>query len=343
MWEGMLLAFGNPLLDISATCDEDFLQKYNLKANDAILAEESHLPMYPEMKAMPHVEYIAGGSTQNSMRVFQWIIGEKKVASFMGCIGKDQDGDTLKEKSLEAGLNAVFQYSDDKPTGSCAVVVTGGGKQRSLCANLGAASCFTKDHIEVPANWALLESAEYFYISGYFLVASLETALEVAQDACKKGKVFCMNLSAPYISTAFKDRIFALYPYIDIIFGNEEEALAFAESKGLGVTDPKEIALRMAELPKANEKRERTVIITQGSDSVIIVEGKSLVEIPVPQLKPEEIYDTNGAGDAFVGGFMAQYVQGKSVEECVKCGIWAAQQIIQQLGCTFPKDLKYKS
>ena len=140
----MLLAFGNPLLDITATCDEDFLQKYNLKANNAILAEESHLPMYPEMKAMPHVEYCAGGSTQNSMRVFQvsiwtreidtiimlslysfwpykffcqWIIGKEKVASFMGCIGKDEDGDTIKEKSLEAGLNSVFQYSDDKPTG----------------------------------------------------------------------------------------------------------------------------------------------------------------------------------------------------------------------------------
>ena len=47
----------------------------------------------------------------------------------------------------------------------------------------------------------------------------------------------------------------------------------FAESKGLGVTDPKEIALKMAELPKVNEKRERTVIITQGSDPVIIVDG----------------------------------------------------------------------
>jgi len=36
---------GNPLLDISATVDEAFLAKYELKANDAILAEDKHMAM----------------------------------------------------------------------------------------------------------------------------------------------------------------------------------------------------------------------------------------------------------------------------------------------------------
>lgn len=42
---------GNPLLDISAVVDSDFLAKYGLKANDAILAEEKHKPMYVIFKA----------------------------------------------------------------------------------------------------------------------------------------------------------------------------------------------------------------------------------------------------------------------------------------------------
>lgn len=43
--DGILLGMGNPLLDIQVDVDKDFLDKYNLKGNDAILAEESHLPM----------------------------------------------------------------------------------------------------------------------------------------------------------------------------------------------------------------------------------------------------------------------------------------------------------
>ena len=62
--EGILLGMGNPLLDISVNADKDFLDKYGLEANNAILAEEKHVPMYKEMVDTMKVEYIAGGATQ---------------------------------------------------------------------------------------------------------------------------------------------------------------------------------------------------------------------------------------------------------------------------------------
>lgn len=43
--EGALLGIGNPLLDISAVVDEALLTKYGLKPDDAILAEEKHMPL----------------------------------------------------------------------------------------------------------------------------------------------------------------------------------------------------------------------------------------------------------------------------------------------------------
>jgi len=36
---------GNPLLDMQARNGEKLLEKYSLKENDAILAEEKHAPM----------------------------------------------------------------------------------------------------------------------------------------------------------------------------------------------------------------------------------------------------------------------------------------------------------
>ena len=42
---GILVGMGNPLLDIQVSIGKDFLDKYQLKGNDAILAEKHHLPM----------------------------------------------------------------------------------------------------------------------------------------------------------------------------------------------------------------------------------------------------------------------------------------------------------
>jgi len=41
----LLFCLGNPLLDMQVTGGEKLLEKYGLKSNDAILAEEKHSPM----------------------------------------------------------------------------------------------------------------------------------------------------------------------------------------------------------------------------------------------------------------------------------------------------------
>ena len=41
-----LFCMGNPLLDMQVTNGEELLKKYDLKSNDATLAEEKHMTMY---------------------------------------------------------------------------------------------------------------------------------------------------------------------------------------------------------------------------------------------------------------------------------------------------------
>merc|ERR1711887_209637 len=121
------------------------------------------------------------------------------------------------------------------------------------------------------------------------------------------------------------------------------EALTFAETFNLGTTDIKKIALALSMLPKENGSRGRLVIITQGPDPVICVENGQVLEFAADKLSADKIVDTNGAGDAFVGGFLAQFVQGKDLATSVKCGVWAATHIIQRSGCTLPEVMDFKA
>lgn len=88
-------------------------------------------------------------------------------------------------------------------------------------------------------------------------------------------------------------------------------------------------------MPKQNENRSRVCIITTGDNPIILAKDGEVKEYPVVSLTDEQLVDTNGAGDAFAGGFLAQFVQNQSYDVCIKCGIYTATEIIKRSGCTF--------
>nr|DAD26749.1 TPA_asm: hypothetical protein HUJ06_028217 [Nelumbo nucifera] len=324
-YEGILLGMGNPLLDISAVVDDEFLKKYDVKLNNAILAEDKHLPMYDEMSKKYNVEYIAGGATQNSIRVAQWMLQIPGATGYMGSIGKDKFGEEMKKSSMASGINVHYYEDESAPTGTCAVCVVGG--ERSLIANLSAANCYKTEHLKRPENWALVEKAKYFYIAGFFLTVSPESIQLVAEHAAAKNKIFSMNLSAPFICEFFRDAQEKALPYMDYVFGNETEARTFAKVHGWEIS----------QWPKASGTHKRITVITQGADPVVVAEDGKVKLFPVVLLPKEMLVDTNGAGDAFVGGFLSQLVQEKPIEDCVRAGCYAANVIIQRSGCTYPE------
>ncbi|XP_072944649.1 uncharacterized protein Adk2 [Epargyreus clarus] len=330
--EGLLVGIGNPLLDISAVVDEDLLKKYDMHPDDAIMAEPKHMPLYRELMDKYKTEFIAGGSVQNSLRVAQWILKKPNMSVYFGCVGNDDYAKILKERAVAEGVTVHYQVTDEAPTGTCAVLVT--GTHRSLCANLAAAQKFTPDHLAKEECKKSIEGARFFYASGFFVAVSPESIMQLAKHAHDNGHIFIMNLSAPFVSQFFKEPLEKMLPYVDVLFGNESEADAFAKAFNITETNLEEIALKIAALPKMNSSRKRVVVITQGKDPVILVQGDKVTLIPVTALSREQIVDTNGAGDAFAGGFLSQMVLGNSYETAVKCGIYAATHIIQHSGCT---------
>uniref|UniRef100_A0A8D0H0P6 Adenosine kinase n=1 Tax=Sphenodon punctatus TaxID=8508 RepID=A0A8D0H0P6_SPHPU len=167
--ENVLFGMGNPLLDICAVVDKDFLDKYGLKLNDQILAEEKHKELFEELVKKFKVEYHAGGSTQNSVKVAQWMIQRPhKAATFFGCIGTDKFGEILKTKAEEAHVDAHYYEQSEQPTGTCAACIT--SDNRSLVANLAAANCYKKEeHLDLEKNWKLVEKANVYYIAVSFV------------------------------------------------------------------------------------------------------------------------------------------------------------------------------
>jgi len=336
------MGMGNPLLDISAEVGQDMLDKYDVKLDSAILAEEKHIPIYKELIDEHKATFIAGGATQNSIRIAQWMLkkaGKENETAFMGCVGDDNYAKSLNDCASKDGVLTHYMTDKATPTGTCAVLVKDG--ERSLIANLAAANNFKKDHLETPEAEAIYKAANFYYIAGFFLTVSVESLVIVAEHALANNKTFCLNLSAPFIIDFFGEQVATALEYADYLFCNESEAETYAKKHGLG-DDLKEVALKIAASPKKNDKRPRTVIFTQGSQSTIVACNGVVTEYAVDPLDSSLLVDTNGAGDAFVGGFLSLLTQGKSMEECVKAGHWSARYIIQQPGTTIDEPCTYE-
>lgn len=179
-----------------------------------------------------------------------------------------------------------------------------------------------------------------------------------------------MNLSAPFIPQFFKAQVDELMPFVDVLIGNESEAEAYAASHewdvSVGSTKPRRsltdsrlshplqtkdmatIASKLAELPKQNAATPRLVIITQGPSSTVVAcaspSALGLSESPktyaVEKLASAQIVDTNGAGDAFAGGFLGARQLGKSINEAIQVGHRMGAMCIQCNGPSFkfPKE-----
>eukprot|EP00468_Gymnochlora_sp_CCMP2014_P008700 CAMPEP_0167752578 /NCGR_PEP_ID=MMETSP0110_2-20121227/7219_1 /TAXON_ID=629695 /ORGANISM="Gymnochlora sp., Strain CCMP2014" /LENGTH=352 /DNA_ID=CAMNT_0007638215 /DNA_START=39 /DNA_END=1097 /DNA_ORIENTATION=- len=338
----VLLGVGNPLLDISSHVDKKLVDKYGLKMNNAILAEEKHLPLYKELTDMKDVQYIAGGATLNSIRVAQWMMQKKGASSYIGCVGTDDYSKKMSECASADGVTPVFMKDKDTPTGTCACLIV--DKERSLVANLAAANNYKVDHMKSADVAPVYKGVKLTYIAGFFITVSPETITLLAEHSAAEGTKFCMNISAEFITQVpiFAKTLKETLKYMDFLFGNETEAAAFGKMMGYEAKTVADIAA-LASKEESVKGKKRVVVFTQGSNSTVVaVDGKATSYV-VPKLDSKKIVDVNGAGDAFVGGFLSQVIAGEDLPTCVDAGHYSAQVIIQTSGTTLSGKPTYKA
>lgn len=56
---------------------------------------------------------------------------------------------------------------------------------------------------------------------GFFYTVCPDGVLRLGEHADQHKKLFCTNLSAPFICEIFGDRLMKAMPYVDYLFGNE--------------------------------------------------------------------------------------------------------------------------
>lgn len=74
------------------------------------------------------------------------------------------------------------------------------------------------------------------------------------------------------------------------------------------------------------------VIVTLGAEGAVVSVEDTIHSVPA--YKPEKLIDPTGAGDAFIGAFLAEYARGEDCAWCSHVGSAAASLVVEGIGPT---------
>uniref|UniRef100_A0A915NH10 Adenosine kinase n=1 Tax=Meloidogyne floridensis TaxID=298350 RepID=A0A915NH10_9BILA len=352
-YKNILVGIGNPLLDITANVDKQFVQNHRLEENGSMLVTKKYMDeLIDEIlnsQSDPNIEYTPGGTILNTytpggtilntVRIFQWAMNRivnndnkpiTHFATFFGATGNDDYSEILLSESQKSGLRMLCQKIEDEHTGRCLTMIN--GTKRSMCADLGAASKFNLEFLETPENWSVIENA-----TAHFLNVSPNCIMRICEYAANKNKKFIFNMGAIYLAKKFKKEIEIILKYSNLIFGTP--IYDFLE---LSIHAPKLVENSFISRHRkllypcleVNGLNERVVVITRDALPLIVIKNDGqMIEYKVKEIPNVALVDSSCAGDAFAGGFIAAYVCGYSLKECIEWGCSAAEMIIQRRGC----------
>lgn len=331
-------------MDLIVDVDAEFVEANEIKL-DTTSHTSMNSPVFVEiLKMNPYIN--AGGCSYNAIRVFNWFLKNTEYENQVGGIGAVGDDDlAVKFEQLveRENISCFFEEIENDYTACCATIC----KDRERChlTDLGASTKISETYFNNLLNGEL-SNIEMVYTELYILSHKKDLLIALGEKCLADGKIFGFNLPSIGFINHFNTEICSMIEYADIVFANKEEAKFMAKKLfGLDETiisnEPalmKEIAIRLSKLPKKASTKPRIVVITCGPSTAFLSQhdfnsNKSIIFSNDPFLVPEEfIVDTNGAGDAFAGAFLAFYIQKHDLLACLKAGHWAATQTIQKRG-----------
>lgn len=288
-----VIGIGNPLLDIIIEVDEDVLHEHGLEKGgmhliDGIAGKKILESLHAYAKA-----YVSGGSAANTVAGVALLGGK---SSFVGVVGDDTHGKMYEQDMSGGGVHTNLYRHESEDTGYAITFVTRGG-ERTFATCLGAAGCLRRQHLSEED----IRKSKILHIEGYLLEGeeTREAIVSAMKLAKKYDTLVSLDLSASGVILRHLTLVKAIVSeYADVVFVNEEEALALTGKE-------ESEALHMI-----SESCPIAVVKLGAKGSLVKRHGK------VHEISPHPVVmvNTNGAGDMYAAGFLHGLAQGYDTE-----------------------------
>ncbi|WEJ04366.1 PfkB family carbohydrate kinase [Pseudomonas sp. FJ2-5-13] len=237
---------------------------------------------------------------------------------YLGRHGEGRFGELARAAMQGEGIEMALAASAGKDTGLC-VSLTEASTERTFISHLGAEGELSADDLAqiVP------RVDDYVYVSGYSLLleGKAQPLLDWLQALPRE--IVVVFDPGPQVKAPDSALMRALLPRIDIWTSNGPEALAFT-----GAADMSQA------LPMLNQHLQALLVVRDGPKGCWVGRGAQIEH--VPGFKVQAV-DSNGAGDAHAGVFIAGLANGlKPVEAARRANAAAALAVTRWGPATSP-------
>ena len=309
-------ALGNALVDTQYKVGHEFLTSVGLEADSMTLASsDEQAPIINKLIEMGSESMSdCGGSATNSL-VAAANYGSK--CHHVCRVADDEDGKNYLNSLRSAGVEHIGISSEntDMPTGKCLILVTPDAK-RTMSSMLGVSAYLGASDID----YEVVENSKIFYIEGYMVTSddNFNAVISVLEHLKGKNTLKALSLSDAGIVHGFRDKFELIESYgIDMIFCNDDEAVAFANKDNL------------KEAEEFYKSKPYMTIITKGAEGSVVIEKGSEHLAEAEKITP---IDTNGAGDMFAGSFMYALLQDNDLKSCAEFANYGASKVVETFG-----------
>ncbi len=303
-----ILGMGNALVDIMVRIENDqVIHDFELLKGGMKLVDEKFIQrLMDAIKHLP-VEHAPGGSAANTMNGVSNLGME---TGFIGKVANDPFGRIMEDDMKKNGINPLL-LKGKAPTG-LAVALVSHDSERTFAVNLGCAIELSPG--DLSSN--MFAGYDFFHIEGYLVQNHelLSRAVLLAKENNVKVSLDLASFDVVQDNLGFLKDI--ITNYVDIVFANEEEAMAFT---GL---EPK---LALHEISKTSD----VSIVKIGKKGSLIKHKDKVHTIGVIEAKS---IDTTGAGDLYAAGFLFGLAKNLPMEKCGRIGTLLAGKVIEVLG-----------
>lgn len=234
---------------------------------------------------------------------------------YLGRHGTGHFGDLARQAMNDEGIHIGIQTPAPRDTGIC-VALTDASAERSFISYIGAEGEVTAEDL----NSVAAEVGDYVYLSGYSLLHEGKAQALLDWTLALADTINVVFDPGPLVESPDSPLMQALLPRINVWTSNSVEALRFT-----GVEEIASALDRLSEhLPK-----DVLIVVRDGPQGCWIQQHGERRHVPGFAVKA---LDSNGAGDAHAGVFVAGLAQGLSAHEAARRANAAAALAVTRWG-----------